>query len=106
MDINTYEIILTDVAKEELEFIYEYISKTLSAKKAADNLMEKIEKSILMLEKTPYACKEVSIKSHNELYRRLIVDKYIVLYQIEEKYKQVVIYKVIYSKRDYINIEE
>jgi len=45
MDINTYEIILTEVAKEELEFIYEYISKTLSAKKAADNLMEKIEKT-------------------------------------------------------------
>ena len=29
MDINLYEIILTDIAKEELEGIYEYIYKIM-----------------------------------------------------------------------------
>lgn len=106
MDTNTYEIILTDIAKEELDEIYEYISKNLFAKKAANDLMNKIENSILLLETNPFSCVEVSIKPHNELYRKLIVDNYIILYQIEEDYKQVVIYRALYGKRDYLNIEE
>ena len=32
MDTNNYEIILTDTAQEELEEIYEYISKNLKEK--------------------------------------------------------------------------
>lgn len=105
MGINNYEIILTDIAKEELEDIYDYIYNQLLAEKAANNLMEKIEKQILLLENNPYACVEVSIKPKNELYRRLIIDNYIVLYQVEEEYKQVVIYRVLYGKRDYIDFE-
>ena len=106
MDTNAYEIILTDMAKEELEYIYEYISEKLYANQAANNLMNKIERNILMLEKNPFACTEICIKPHNEVYRKLVVDNYIVLYQVEETYKQVVVYRVIYGKRDYINIEE
>ncbi len=43
MDTNTYEIILTDTAKEELEEIYEYISENLYAVDSANRLMNKIE---------------------------------------------------------------
>lgn len=50
MDINTYEIILTDTAKEDLDDIYNYISEHLYSLEAAKNLMDKIEKSILTLE--------------------------------------------------------
>lgn len=42
MDTNSYEIILTDTAKEELEEIYEYISENLSETSAANRLMDKI----------------------------------------------------------------
>lgn len=48
MDTNTYEIILTDVAKEELENTYEYISEHLQATNAANRLMDKIEQSIFI----------------------------------------------------------
>lgn len=106
MDINTYEIVLTEIAKEDLEFIYDYIYETLHANKAANSLMNKIEKRILMLENNPCAGIEVCIKPHNEMYRKLVIDNYIVLYQVEESCKQVVIYKVVYSKTDYIRIEE
>lgn len=86
MDTNTYEIVLTDIAKEELEYVYEYISENLYANQAANNLMDKIEQSVLILEKNPFACTEVCIKPHNEIY--------------------LVIYRVIYGRRDYINIED
>ena len=46
MDINTYEIIFTDTAREELEGIYEYISEDLSEIKAANRLINKIEQSV------------------------------------------------------------
>lgn len=106
MDTNTYEVIFTDIAKEELEEIYEYISEHLLEVGAANKLMDEIEQSILRLEQNPYSCVEVHIKPHNNVYRKLVIDNYIALYEIEETYKQVVIYRVVYGKRDYLKMED
>lgn len=106
MDTNTYEIVFTDTAKEELEEIYEYISEHLLEVGAANKLMDKIEQSILRLEQNPYSCVEVHIKRHNNVYRKLVIDNYIALYEVEETYKQVVIYRVVYGKRDYLKMED
>ena len=106
MDTNTYEIVFTDTAKEELEEIYEYISEHLLEVETANRLMDKIEQSIFRLEQNPYSCVEVHIKPHNNIYRQLVTDNYIALYEIEETYKQVVIYRVIYKKRDYLKMED
>ena len=104
MDTDNYEVILTDVAKEDLEEIYEYISEHLLEILAANRLMEKIEQKILRLEQNPYSCVEVHIKPHNEVYRKLVIDNYIVLYEVDENYKQVVVYRIIYGKTDYLKI--
>lgn len=106
MDTNTYEIVFTDTAKEELEEIYEYISEHLLEVGAANRLMDKIEQSILRLEQNPYSCVQVHIKPHNNVYRKLVIDNYIALYEVEETYKQVVIYRVVYGKRDYLKMED
>ena len=106
MDTNTYEIVFTDTAKEELEEIYEYISEHLLEVGAANRLMDKIEQSILRLKQNPYSCVEVHIKPHNNVYRKLVIDNYIALYEVEETYKQVIIYRVVYGKRDYLKMED
>lgn len=106
MDIDIYEIILTDVAKEELEEIFSYIEKNLSMKNTAKRLMKKIEENILILENNPYLYKEIHVKPHNDVYRRLVVDNYVVLYEVKEEHKQVVIYRVLYGKRDYLIVED
>lgn len=106
MDTNNYEIVLTDIAKEEIEEIYEYISEHLLEPIVANRLMDKIEQNILRLERNPYSCVEVHIKPHDEIYRKLVIDNYIALYEVDEKYKQVVIYRVIYGKMDYLKIME
>lgn len=54
IDTNSYEIVLTDTAKEELDEIYEYISKNLLEETIAKRLMEKIEQKFLRLEQNPY----------------------------------------------------
>ncbi len=104
MDINNYEIILTNTAKEELEEIYDYISNNLNEKLAANRLMEKIEQNFLRLENNPYSCMKVCVKPHNEIYRRLVVDNYIALYDVEEKYKQIIVYRVLNGRMNYLNI--
>lgn len=106
MDTDIYEIMLTDIALEELDEIYEYIHKNLSNKSAADRLMEKIENTFLALECNPYMCTEVHIRRNDEMYRKLVVDNYIALYDVDEEYKQVVIYRVLYSGRNYLKILE
>lgn len=99
---NHYEIILTDIANNELEKIYQYIADTLKEPTAAKKLMEKIENSILRLEDFPYSCVDVHIKPHNKIYKKLVIEKYIVLYRVEETNKQVVIFHIYYAKRDYL----
>lgn len=102
MDIDSYNIVLTDNAKTDLEEIYKYISENLIEPNSANRLMEKIEKEILLLERNPYSCVEVIVKPHKKKYRKLVIGKYIVLYRINEELKEVVIDDIIYGKRDYL----
>ena len=67
--------------------------------------MEKIEQNFLRLEQNPYSCMEVHIKPTNEVYRKLVIDNYIALYEVDEKYKQVVVYRVLYGRMDYYMVE-
>ena len=106
MNTNSYKIILTDTAKEELQGIYEYISNKLLEKQIAKKLMNKIEQNIMKLEQNPYLYSKVCVKPHNDTYRRLIIDNYVALYDIEENEKQVIIYRILYGRMDYLNIEE
>ena len=102
MDINNYHISFTTNAKRELIEIYEYIDNYLKSKISADNLMAKIENKILILSIFPYSCMEVITKPRSTIYRKLIVNNYVVLYKIYEENKRVDIVHIYYSKRDYL----
>lgn len=102
MNTKKYDIILTDMAKSELEEIYQYIFNNLKEPKIADKLMEKIETEILSLEISPYRCMEIPIKLKNQVYRRLVVENYVVLYRFIEEEKKVVIFKILYGGRNYL----
>ena len=106
MDISNYEVTLTDVAKEEIENIYAYILENLHEEIAANKLMDKIEDGVLRLAQNPYSCPKVKVKPHNEIYRKLIINNYIVLYDIDKEYKKTVIYRVIHEKTDYLKLLE
>ena len=81
MDISNYEVTLTDVAKEEIENIYAYILENLHEEIAANKLMDKREDGVLRLAQNPYLCPKVKVKPHNEIYRKLIINNYIVFFQ-------------------------
>lgn len=102
MDIK-YKIRLTKRARNELENIYNYISKTLIAEKVANNLMEKIENEFLILEDMPKAFRVIKKYKHIDFeYRKIVINTYIIIYHIEEENKIVYIDRIIYGKRNYL----
>ena len=103
MDTN-YEIILTDTAREDLDDIYKYISENLLEKQIARKLVDKIEQSFFRLEQNPYSCVQVVVKPFDDIYRRLVIDNYIALYDVKENEKQVIVYRVLNGRMDYLKI--
>ncbi|HOM43876.1 MAG TPA: type II toxin-antitoxin system RelE/ParE family toxin, partial [Bacillota bacterium] len=77
----------------------------LLAETAADNLLEKIESSIMRLKKFPYSGSLVSDEPLRKRgYRKLIIDNYIVFYLVNEMDKQAVIMRILYGAQNYQNI--
>ena len=87
---------------KNLEERYEYIYENLKEPKIADRLMRKIEKEILSLEISPYRYMKVHIKPRNDVYRRLIIENYIVLYKVNIEDGVVIVYKILYGGMDYL----
>ena len=99
---NSYKLKFTSIAEDDLDGIYRYISEHLVAPKAANDLMDDIEASIMRLKDFPYSGSPVSDDILNSLgYRKLIVKNYIVFHLIDEAEKQVVIMRVLYGAQRY-----
>lgn len=97
-----YSLKITPAAEEDLDGIYSYISKTLSAPVAAQNLRQKIKKRFLSLRDNPYQCE----LSRNEIlagkgYRRAVVDNFVGLYLVDDAKKLVIVARVFYGAMDY-----
>lgn len=102
MSEKIYSLKFTPKASEDLEHIYIYISRNFFAEIAADNLLERIESSIMRLKNFPCSGSIVMDKPlKNRGYRKLIVDNYIAFYLINEPEKQVVIMRILYGAQNY-----
>ena len=105
MSKNSFSLKFTPKANEDLELIYSYISEKLFAEIAADNLLERIESSIMRLKDFPYSCSFVLDEPlRNRGYRRLIVDNYIVFYLVNDMEEQVVVMRILYGAQNYQNL--
>ncbi|KJS86258.1 MAG: translation repressor RelE [Peptococcaceae bacterium BICA1-8] len=105
MKSNSFSLKFTPKAEEDLDEIYSYISTKLLAEDAANNLMDKIENSIMGLKEFPFSCSHVLDEPlKNRGYRKLIIENYIAFYLINEAEKQVVIMRVLYGASNYQNI--
>jgi len=102
---NSYQLKFTPIANDDLDGIYRYISERLVAPKAANDLMDNIETSIMRLNGFPYSGSPVADNILNSRgYRKLIVKNYIVFYLIDETEKQIVIMRVLYGAQQYENL--
>ncbi|MDW7674717.1 MAG: type II toxin-antitoxin system RelE/ParE family toxin [Bacillota bacterium] len=85
--------------------MYSYISQELFAVSTANNLLERLERSIMSLRDFPFSCNLVADELLKKKgYRKLIVDNYIIFYIVDEFDKRVVIMRVLYGRQKYQDI--
>lgn len=102
MEKNDYSLKITKQAYNDLDNIYSYIVSEFDDKLSAQNLLDEIEDKILRLKKFPLSGSSVAdqiLKSKG--YRKLIINKYIAFYLINEDKMEVVIMRVLYGRQKY-----
>lgn len=102
MGKSNYTIKVAPKAFDDLDEIYSYISHELDNEGAADNLLEKLETSIMRLKEFPFSgsfVRDETLKDKG--YRKLIVDNYIAFYLVKEEKKQILVMRVLYGRQKY-----
>jgi toxin ParE1/3/4 len=100
-----FKILRTNKADEQLRNIIFYIAEDSGSVDIALGYLDKIEKAIRMLEDFP----NVGVKPRYSILRKqgylvLIVERYLVFYKVDEEKKQVMIYAIMDSRREYENL--
>ncbi len=96
-----YSLSYLPVASRDIAEAALYIAETLSAPKAAIDLLEALDVTISRLKELPYSCRVYQPAKPLDLeYRILNVKNYAVFYTVNEQAKTVQICRVIYAKRN------
>lgn len=103
--MSIYNIQITEPAEKDLYEIGVYISKELLEPEVAKKVVLRIAKGISTLEEMPL--RNALVADERLAYkgiRKIIVDNYIVFYIITEEDKTVTIIRILYSRRDWLNL--
>ena len=104
---NSYKIIITPDAEDDLVELRNYIADVLLARDTARNYIRTIRKEIGTLSELPARYKPVDDEPwHSRGIRRIMVNNFFVYYRIDEDRKQVFILNVIYARRDRLRMLE
>lgn len=98
-----YEIEFTKDCREEIYGIYEYISKKLVAEKSAKKLMQEMRDSVMNLSENPNIYMKIEKSdSYKRMFRRMVINNFVILYSVDEINKKVYIAHMYYGRRDYL----
>lgn len=105
--MDSYKIIITPDAEDDLVELRNYIADVLLARDTARNYIHTIRKEIGTLSEMPARYKPVDDEPwHSRGIRRIMVNNFFVYYRIDEDRKQVFILNVIYARRDQLRMLE
>jgi len=97
-----YQVEFTEECRNEIRKIYRYIKDNLHNKSAAEKLISKLQNYIETLKRSPRIYAEIDIyKGTEKVYRKMIVNKYIVLYNVNEENKKAIIAHMFYGGSNY-----
>lgn len=97
-----YKLIITIAAQNDLEAIYEYIAVELANQPAAKNFFDKVENCYDNLIRQPYMyeeCRDRRLRLSG--YRRAVINKYIMIYRVDNSKKAIYIIRFFYGAQDY-----
>lgn len=98
----SYNVYYSPSSKNDLDEIWEYISSVLKEPVAAHNTVSSILDKIDLLKEQPEIGSQLFLCDINTGYRYLVCKNYMVFYHTSSD--SVYIDRVIYGKRDYMNI--
>jgi toxin ParE1/3/4 len=102
MEENKYQVEFTSKAIADLEQIYVYIANELFNPDAAQRLLYKFEKQIMILSSYPFSSNIVQDSYlRKKGYRKLVVDNYLVFYLVDEISSKVRVMRVLYGAQQY-----
>ncbi len=103
--MSNYKLFMSESAATDLQNISDYISRNLMEPEIALKTISKIKVATMGLEYMPHRHELVSDERlYTQGLRKIIVDNYIIFYTITEIDKRVIIIRILYGKRDWINI--
>jgi len=100
-----FEVNFTSPAENDLVSILQYISEILKSTSAANNLLNKIEEQIKLLEENPHLfllSTDAYLNRHG--IRQLRVKNYLIFHTIDDVLNLVTIIRIMYARRDWTNI--
>lgn len=101
MASDRYNYVLTESAEADIDEVFDYIAGELVNPDAASAFADELEEKLEEICKTPKAGRPV----HNPYLkrddvRRVLVKNYIAYYLIDEEKANIVVLRVVYSRRD------
>ena len=99
-NVKKYEVIWLNSFKNELSHIYNYLSVNLNEHSVAKKLHKKILNSLYYLSYYPNIYQKIN---HRKNIRRIPIDKYVILYTVDNLKKQVFLLHIFYGNQNYLN---
>ena len=100
-----YKILTTSNFEIEFQKIFYYINFNLKEPLVARKFYSKIISSITSLNYFPERYPKFSdFKNHDSNIRKLIVDKYIIIYQVKNDSRQIFILHIFHCSQNYLSL--
>ncbi len=100
-----FEVEFTDACIEEMTENYEYISHNLKEDNIAKRLMTEVIDRVLDLANAPELYMKIGkVDRLKREYHRMVVKNYVILYTIDFEKRKVYISRMIYGRRNYLNL--
>ena len=97
-----YRVIIDSKAEQDLFDIFLYITETLNATDAAEQLYSKIKKKLSNLSSMPHRCPLISTEPYKSLgVRKLFIENYIAFFLINETSREIHVFRILYNRQQW-----
>lgn len=103
--MKSYKVLMTEPAANDLQGIAHYIANELREPGVANKLIGRIREAVMSLAQLPT---RYALVSDEQLalqgIRKALVDSYIIFYVVSEKVETVIVIRILYSSRNWIDL--
>lgn len=105
MSMKKYKITWSPKAHNDLQNIHFYIKYYLKEKTTANNVVKKLLNSISNLSYSPEKYIKIQyFDNKKKNIRKMLVDNYLVIYEVNNKFEQVFILHIFHCSQNYFNL--